>query len=247
MARNKASAPVPTNLSELERKRLDAEGFLTFERLVDGKRVAAMRSRLESLLDTTEQSHAGSLIVGGLVEDEVFDPSWNHPRILAAVAHVLSGPHRLVGVSSRGLRPGHGQQALHVDWGGQGTPGVWYGCHAICALVDFTPRNGATRVVPGSHRNPHLLKTRMDPRKPHPAEQRLIGPAGTVFILNIHCGHSAMQNDSDSDRLALFTHFSRCDSPLLSMGADAASPSAQTLARHPADIRRLLAPGESAP
>ncbi|MAV36964.1 MAG: hypothetical protein CMJ59_16070 [Planctomycetaceae bacterium] len=87
-------------------------------------------------------------------------------------------------------------------------------CHAICALVDFTEENGATRVVPGSHRNPYLLKRRSDPRKPHPAQRRLIGAEGTVFLLNIHCAHSAVHNRSDEPRLAVLTHFSRRDSPL---------------------------------
>ena len=155
----------------------------------------------------------------------------------------LSGPvaptaDRL-GLASCGLRPGHGQQALHVDWGGQGTPGVWYACHAICALVDFTEGNGATRVLPGSHRNPWMLKDVRDPRGPHPAQRQLVGPAGTVFVLNIHCVHSAVQNTSDAPRHALFAHFSRRDSPLLPADPHAA-PSPETLARFDEQTRAIL-------
>ena len=226
-------------LTVSERQSLDEDGYLALECVVESKRVKAMRTRLQELLAITQQDHAGTLIVGGLLEEEVFDAAWLHPPVLAAVRQVLGDQYRLTGVWARGLRPGHGQQALHADWGGQGAPGVWYACHAICALVDFTRENGATRVVPGSHRNAWMLKTRADPRMPHPAQRQLVGAAGTVFILNIHCAHSAVHNASDEPRLAIFANFSRRDSPLLSVDPPP-DPSPKTLARHNSEIRALL-------
>jgi ectoine hydroxylase-related dioxygenase (phytanoyl-CoA dioxygenase family) len=226
-------------LTKREIDQLDQDGYLILEGLVEPARVAKMRSRLEQLLEGTPQDHAGTLIVGDLLKDEVFDAAWNHPPVLEAVRHLLGPDSRLMGLFSRGLRPGHGQQALHVDWGGQGVPKVWYACHAICALVDFTSKNGATRVVPGSHRNPWMLRGLVDPRKPHPSEKRLTGPAGTVFILNIHCGHSAVHNASSEPRLALMTNFSRRDSPLLTMNPPI-DPGPEVLSRYDAETRRLL-------
>jgi ectoine hydroxylase-related dioxygenase (phytanoyl-CoA dioxygenase family) len=233
-------------LTASERQRLDIDGYLALEGVVDAGRIRAMRTRLEELHAVTEQDHAGTLVVGGLIEEEIFDAAWLHPRVLAAVGQVLGDGYRLLGVGSRGLRPGHGQQALHVDWGGHVPPGVWYACHAVCPLVDFTPENGATRVIPGSHRNPRLVKGRgrgdmgfTDPLKPHPLQRQLVGPAGTVFVLNIHCAHSAMLNRSDEPRLALFAHFSRRDSPLLQLNPQPeASPA--TLTRHDAEVRAIL-------
>jgi ectoine hydroxylase-related dioxygenase (phytanoyl-CoA dioxygenase family) len=78
-----------------------------------------------------------------------------------------------------------------------------------------------------------------DPRKPHPAQRQLIGAAGTVFILNIHCAHSAVHNASDQPRLALFAYFSRRDSPLLLLNP-VPDPSPQTLARPGAEIQAIL-------
>jgi len=60
-----------------------------------------------------------------------------------------------------------------------------------------------------------------------------------VFILNIHCAHSAVHNASREPRLAIFTCFSRRDSPLL-LANPLADPGPETLARHSAEIRSLL-------
>ena len=168
-------------LSPRERQRLDDDGYLALEGLVEPGRVRAMLTRLGELLAVTEQGHAGTLIAGGLLDEPVFDAAWHHPRVLAAVRQVLGDDHRMLGLASRGLRPGHGQQALHVDWGGQGTPGVWYACHAICALVDFTEGNGATRVLPGSHRNPRMLKNVRDPRQEGRDSPEAAGFAGRLL------------------------------------------------------------------
>ena len=99
--------------------------------------------------------------------------------------------------------------------------------------------NGATRIVPGSHRNPWMMKTRYDPRRPHPAERHLTGPAGTIFILNIHCGHSATHNATKQPRHALFSNFSRRDSPVL-MANPLPDPSPVIMTRFVSDVQSLL-------
>ena len=218
---------------------LDRNGFIALPGLIGVRQLAEMKARVEQLIENTPQEHAGTLMVGGLILDGVFDAAWNHPRVLSAIESVLGQDPILLGVFSRGLRPGHGQQALHTDWGGQGQKGVWYVCHAICALVDFTPDNGATRVVPTSHRNPWMMKAIHNPRHRHPNEIQLIGKAGTIFILNVHCLHSAVHNSSDSPRLAIFASFSRRDSPLLALSPPS-TPDQESLQRFDDSVRRLL-------
>jgi hypothetical protein len=63
---------------------------------------------------------------------------------------------------------------------------------AVRSTRSTSAENGATRVIPGSHRNPRLVKGRgrgdrgfTAPSKPHPLQRQLVGPAGTVFVLNV--------------------------------------------------------------
>jgi hypothetical protein len=86
-----------------------------------------------------------------------------------------------------------------------------------------------------------MLKMRHDARKPHPAQRQLVGPAATVFVVNIHCGHSAVHNASNAPRHAIFTGFSRRDSPVLLLNASSvADPSPETLARFDAEVQAIV-------
>jgi hypothetical protein len=54
-------------------------------------------------------------------------------------------------------------------------------------LERFTPDNGATRLVPGSHRwGRRPQDVLADPMAPHPQEVLLLGRAGSVAVMNSH-------------------------------------------------------------
>jgi ectoine hydroxylase-related dioxygenase (phytanoyl-CoA dioxygenase family) len=72
---------------------------------------------------------------------------------------------------------------------------------AIWMLDDFTPRNGATRLVPRTHRIPRLIpKAYAQPLAHHPDEIVVTGKAGSVLVFNGHTWHSGTKNESDGPR-----------------------------------------------
>ncbi|HEX8087722.1 MAG TPA: phytanoyl-CoA dioxygenase family protein, partial [Blastocatellia bacterium] len=100
--------------------------------------------------------------------------------------------------------PGYGQQGLHTDWRPRAAGEPFNIVTAIWLLDDFTPANGATRLVPGSH---HLTgqvpKTMADPASRHPDQIQVSANAGSVVIFNGHLWHSGMRNDSRASRRVL--------------------------------------------
>jgi ectoine hydroxylase-related dioxygenase (phytanoyl-CoA dioxygenase family) len=83
-------------------------------------------------------------------------------------------------------------------------------CNSIWLIDDFTELNGATRVVPGSHRSARLPREVMaDPTGPHPGEVKLLGSAGTVIIFNSHLWHGGTVNVTSRPRRALHAYFCR--------------------------------------
>jgi ectoine hydroxylase-related dioxygenase (phytanoyl-CoA dioxygenase family) len=93
---------------------------------------------------------------------------------------------------------------------GRFQPGNYQVCNSIWLIDDFTEDNGATRVVPGSHRigmrPAHLMDNTEDK---HPDEIKILGEAGTVVIVNSHLWHSGTTNMTDQPRRALHSYFCR--------------------------------------
>ncbi len=205
-------------LTEAEREQLDRDGYLPLRGILSAAQVAAFGARLDAL--TAEEGsraglevhqEAGADRLSDLVnKDVMFDACYTHPRVLAAIAHALGGDLKLSSLNARAALPGQGLQALHADWGGPVEPGDYQVCNSIWLLDDFTETNGATRVVPGTHRSGAMPQQVMaDPKEPHPDERLLLAPAGTVVIFNSHTWHGGTLNRSAHRRRAMHSYFCR--------------------------------------
>jgi ectoine hydroxylase-related dioxygenase (phytanoyl-CoA dioxygenase family) len=206
-------------LSDEELNFLDQNGYLILPRALDTVTVAALRARFDDLV-ASEGDRAGIEVsqevgsdrLANLVnKDRLFDHCWTYPPQLAAVTHVFAGhDFKLHSVNGRSAHPGYGLQALHTDWHEPVGPGDYQVCNSIWMLDAFTQQNGATRVVPGSHRWGRIPKEAMaDPRDHHPDEVLLLGEAGTCGIFNSHVWHGGTANLSDGPRRALHGAFVR--------------------------------------
>jgi ectoine hydroxylase-related dioxygenase (phytanoyl-CoA dioxygenase family) len=198
-------------------ERLDCDGYAPLPDILDAAQLEAIGARLAELLAVEGDQaglevhqEAGTDRLADLVnKGEMFRPCFTDPRLLACMDHVL-GDFKLSSLNFRAALPGQGHQNLHTDWGGPVEPGAYQVCNSIWLLDDFTADNGATRVVPGSHRFgnvPRLALT--DPGAPHADEVLVTGPAGTVVVFNSHLWHGGTQNRSDRPRRALHSYFTR--------------------------------------
>jgi ectoine hydroxylase-related dioxygenase (phytanoyl-CoA dioxygenase family) len=207
----------PGLLSIADREMLDEQGYLPLPHILDAETVRVLSRRFDELV--TEEGdragleahqEAGTARLANLVDKgPVFDLCWNNPRQLAAVAHVL-GWHdfKVFSLNGRAALAGEGHQALHVDWRAAVAPGDYQICNSIWMLDDFTESNGATRVVPTSHRWGRVpAEVMADPHLPHPDEVLVLGQAGTAVIFNSHLWHGGTQNRTDRPRRALHAAF----------------------------------------
>jgi hypothetical protein len=200
-------------LPAVERSALDEQGYLVLPGLFDAGLVGSMRAVVAAGLARARQDptwhpggtlHVDDLLDAGPVADRV----WTAVPLLAAVAHVLGSDFQLNRMHYRAPQPGHGAQLLHPDWAQRtpmSRPAI---ATAIVALVDFTEHNGATRLVPGSHRVWGFTASKK-PDTPHPDERLVTMPAGSVLIFNGHLWHSGTRNRSTGSRDALQLSFSR--------------------------------------
>ena len=207
----------PQQLSAAQKARLDEDGFLPLPGILSAGQLQSIRARLAELHAAEGQGAGGEVhqeegtdrLADLVNKDPVFEVCFTSPRVLAAIAHVL-GDFTLSSLNARAALPGHGQQRLHADWGVAVRPGDYRVCNSIWLIDDFTEFNGATRVVPGSHRSARLPREVMaDPTGPYPGEVKLLGSAGTVVIFNSHLWHGGTVNATGRPRRALHSYFCR--------------------------------------
>jgi ectoine hydroxylase-related dioxygenase (phytanoyl-CoA dioxygenase family) len=104
--------------------------------------------------DNTFEGRSTVRIYNLLVHGDVFARIPVHPNVLPVVEGVLDAGCLLSSLSSIAIDPGESAQPIHADdqlipLPKPHPPVV---CNTMWALTDFTEANGATRVVPGSHR-----------------------------------------------------------------------------------------------
>ncbi len=124
-----------------------------------------------------------------------------HPAVMAAGDHVLghATTWRYSAAEYIEIGPGETAQRLHRDaWKyDQVDFGLEVELNGMWAITDFTEANGATRVLPGSHRWPH--DARPDPTATEPAEMT----KGSLLLYTGLVFHGGGANTTDRWRRGL--------------------------------------------
>ncbi len=218
-------------LSDEERAAIAEEGYVSLGKLLSDDALGQLHDRIETLLEEEGEDgghelfnsprirhpkEAGADRLANLVnKGSVFDILYTHPKLLAAIRHVLGPEFKLSSLNYRSARPGKGLQKLHVDWPSAVEPGAFKVCNSIWLLDDFSAANGATRLVPRSHLLGQMPEEVMeDPEANHPDEIILKAPAGTAVVFNSHIWHGGTTNRTERPRRAIHSYFcSRSEIP----------------------------------
>jgi ectoine hydroxylase-related dioxygenase (phytanoyl-CoA dioxygenase family) len=182
------------------REALDVEGWVVVQHALGARTVAQLRAAFE---DAQSQSDGTQhvRIDGRTAHFDVWDALRKHPVTTAAAEHVLGATFHVRDLHGRNPLPGYGQQGLHADWIPREDGSRFFVVTALWMIDDFTVHNGATRVVPRTHRIAHLVpRGYAQPLAHHPDEVVVVGAAGSVLVFNGHTWHSGRRNESHGPR-----------------------------------------------
>ncbi|MEM7031246.1 MAG: phytanoyl-CoA dioxygenase family protein [Chloroflexota bacterium] len=188
---------------------MDVYGFTLVENVLGRDTIDSMRTVLQEweVKVGDEQRFLGqaSHVSNLPTLDPIFLQTLDHPRVLPIVEHVLGQSIILGSLNARIVRPGDGEQGLHSDIRedllNMSSPVM---VNTVWLLDDFTTENGATRIVPGSHKSGLArIPEGLEPK--HVAEA--IAPAGSVLVFNGQCWHGGGNNRTEVNRHAMFGHY----------------------------------------
>ena len=189
-------------------------GVLSGRRLEDAHRALYRAARYDAEHGARQSGFALDYGEGNqrvwnvLSRDPAFVDLVQHPVALRLVSATIGWPALLGNLSANIANPGCEGGVLHADqvfvtepW----PPHEPQGINVSWCLDDFTEDNGATRIVPGSHR----LN-----RSPRPDDEDnsvpLVAPAGTMVAFESRIWHRTGENRTrDRQRAALFAWYSR--------------------------------------
>jgi ectoine hydroxylase-related dioxygenase (phytanoyl-CoA dioxygenase family) len=236
------------NLTAEQETDLENRGYFIVENYFDAATIEEMRNAYDlcaptaTMVEFTGRSQGGvgapSTIESQSVflldlfnKSPLFDPLLTIKPMLVA-AHRLLGEIKVFSLNGRSPAKGKGQQALHSDAPKQHETD-WRIVNTLIPLDELTDENGATRLIPGSHKWPalkvpeenigddvfpepmadELAMFPEDPMAEHPDEIRLYLKPGSVAVLNAHLWHGGTTNKSGAPRRLFHMALCRRDTP----------------------------------
>jgi ectoine hydroxylase-related dioxygenase (phytanoyl-CoA dioxygenase family) len=187
---------------------LEADGYATVPEAIDTEQIGQARRALEEILEHTPrgrnefEGHRTRRVYALFAKTRSLDALAMHPVILGVLDHVL-GHYHLSAPAAISIGPGERAQSLHPDDAiyPVARPHPELVVNIMWPLEDFTEANGATRIVPGSHR--------WIDERPGPDTRTVAAevPAGTALIYLGSVWHGGGANRTGRSRVGVVMHY----------------------------------------
>jgi ectoine hydroxylase-related dioxygenase (phytanoyl-CoA dioxygenase family) len=232
----------PATISEADDAyaRLTVDGYAILENVLTPEQVTGVREELAPHLTSSGPGRndfeglSTTRVCALLAKSRVFDDIVSHSRVLPVLERMLGAGCLLSAATAINIGPGETAQAMHYDeaFYRMPKPRAPFGVATMWAISDFTADNGATRLIPGSHRWPDARPTADEPWIT--AEMR----AGSVLLYTGTLVHSGGANTTDRARLGLSIIY--CKPWVRPQETMTLSVKPEMVAQTPERVRRLL-------
>jgi ectoine hydroxylase-related dioxygenase (phytanoyl-CoA dioxygenase family) len=205
--------PLTDDLDEAK-AHLDEHGIARIADALGTDELDALKARLIAQAEGERAAGVAFIDGGGFNQrvwnlpskGEVFRELLRKPLVRTLARHVLDGDYALSSHTANITGPGGAPMALHSDQGyAPRSVDMALTMNVMWMLADFTDDNGATRLVPGSHR--------VQAEPPHDRDVPTIagvGPAGAALVFDGRIWHGTGANrTADQYRYGVLTYFCR--------------------------------------
>ena len=205
-----STSPIPELQAHL--RRIAEDGYTILPNAIEPDFVDEIDDALNKLELDLGTVPAGNLFEGVhtwrvynlLVHGQTFEKIPIHPNVLPVVEGVLDPGALISSLSSIAIGPDEQAQPIHAD--DQliplARPHVPIICNTMWAITDFTEKNGATRLIPGSH---------LREEAPNPLELYETIPAemtkGSVLVWVGSLWHGGGANTTDARRVGIAMNY----------------------------------------
>lgn len=195
-------------------RRLADDGYTIIEDFISPADLVRVREALAPF----QESHRGRNAFEGFLTErvytlvargKVFEEITAEPRLLALLGRFLQPNFLLTASQSICIHPGETAQSLHTDDGFYRVPRprAAISLSVVAAIDAFTAENGATDIIPGSHRwGPPEERAGREAEVEAMARPAVM-PAGAAIVFQGTLIHRGGANRSDRPRLAITNQY----------------------------------------
>ena len=210
--RSTAGTQASADPAELQRcvDAIDEQGYVIVENCIDRALVDAIRADILPRFDHASgrnnfEGFKTQRLYGLVDKTLTCNPLIEHPLLLGVLDQLFEPNYLLSQAQAINIRPGEAAQPIHFDdaFYAVDRPRRALGAAAIYAIDDFTAENGATVVIPGSHRWGNEAPDEAAMRRAIPA----VMPAGSALFFTGTLWHGGGENRSDRSRLCITTQY----------------------------------------
>src|SRR3954451_974295 len=188
---------------------LQRDGYAVVESLLPADEAEQVRGGLREVLDRTPtgrndfEGFSTRRIYALFAKTRAFDALATHPLLLDVLDRVLGASYQLSAPTGIEIGPGEKAQVLHTDDSIYPLPRPHpeVVLNTMWALDNFTVENGATRLVPGSHRWTDRWPAEED------ATVTVTMLAGSVLFIAGTLWHGGGANATDRTRLGVLLEY----------------------------------------
>ncbi len=193
-------------------REIEDQGYTILENCIEPDLVHALKSALDKL-EADENTQPGKNMFEGhhtlriynlLAKDRLFEKVPVFAPLLPIVESVLDPGCLVSSLSSISIGPGEKAQPIHADDTLFNFPRPHQAlvCNSMWALTDFTEENGATRIVPGSHKSPDKPEYGT-----HPDSIAAEMSEGSILVWNGSLWHGGGANTTATKRIGIAMNY----------------------------------------
>lgn len=195
---------------------LDERGYVILKEALNQCQAFELRSKTAELI-AKERAAGAELYLNGksqrvwnlLNKGSVFEEMIQIPSVLKYQGYLLGDDFVLSSFTANLIGPGSAAGGWHIDSPlarfPEPIPTTAFCANTIFVLDDFEPKNGATWVVPKSHRRGRMP----DSKENYLDAIQLKANIGDIIILHGGTWHASGANDTAKDRMILLGFFTR--------------------------------------
>ena len=208
-----------TEIGDVEKKAiasLQTHGWCVLSNIIPKTDLNDVRESVRTSVVEHSRQPAPRFGVSNLLRyDQSLLPHLGNPEVTTVVEAIVGPKWRISFATGYVTGPGTERDIWHADFPYNQRnaahipapyPDVPMHLTTFWMLTDFTPENGATYVMPGSHRKPDHPRPGGqygDWLNPLDGEARLLGSAGDVAILDSRLWHAVSPNQTNNERIAV--------------------------------------------